>query len=138
MNIIENSVQYCINFLSIIRKIAAELHLTPSQILCVYVIPFRGITQSDLAKKLSIDISTLSRNLDKLIMLNIIHKQPSVTDKRSYKISLTEKGEGIYNQFNSMIKNQLAGSFESLDLEVQDQFEEILNQLNWKLEFINK
>ena len=68
MNIIENSVQYCINFLSIIRKIAAELHLTPSQMLCIYVIPFRGITQSDLAKKLSIDISTLSRNLDKLII----------------------------------------------------------------------
>jgi len=138
MNIIENSVQYCINFLSIIRKIAAELNLTPSQILCIYVIPFRGISQSDLAKKLSIDISTLSRNLDKLIMLNIIHKHPSISDKRSYKICLTEEGEEIYNQFNSMIKKQLERHFESLDLEAQDQFEEILNQLNWKLELINK
>ena len=138
MNIIENSVEYCINLLSIIRKIAIKLNLTPSQLLCIYVIPFDGIAQSDLAKKLAIDISTLSRNLDKLIILQMVYKKSSMADKRSYKISLTPKGEDIYNQFNLIIKNKLEKQYGQLDLEDQDHFEEMLNKLNWQLELINK
>ena len=99
MNIIENSIEYCINFLAIIRKIANQLNLSPSQVLCIYAIPFNGVSQSDLAKKLSIDISTLSRNLDKLILLEIVKKTPSILDKRSFKVSLTHKGETIYKLF---------------------------------------
>ena len=138
MNIIENSIDFCINFLAVIRKIATKLHLTPSQVLCIYAIPFNGISQSDLAIKLSIDISTLSRNLDKLIKLNIISKKGSLLDRRSYKISLTDKGEELYNNFILTIKNKLNRSYNKLELEEYDQFEEILNKLNWQLELINK
>ena len=127
MNIIENSMEFCINFLAIIRKIATKLHLTPSQILCIYAIPFSGISQSDLAKKLSIDISTLSRNLEKLITLNIITKQSSLLDRRSYKISLTTKGVELYDIFNLTIKNKLNSTYNKLELDEYDQFEEILN-----------
>ena len=91
MNLVEISSNFCINYLAFIRRIGKKLNLTQSQALCLNAIPFNGISQSALARKLSIDISTLSRNLDKLLISNIINKQESSFDRRSFKILLTEK-----------------------------------------------
>ena len=138
MNIVEISFNFSINFLSLIRKIASMIDLTQSQVLCIYAIPFNGISQSNLAKKLSIDISTLSRNLDRLIQLNLIYKQSSSIDKRSFKILLTEKGDILYKKFHFIINDRLASSYNKLELNEQESLEEILNKLNWELELINK
>ena len=138
MNIVEISFNFSINFLSLIRKIASMIDLTQSQVLCIYAIPFNGISQSNLAKKLSIDISTLSRNLDRLIQLNLVYKQSSLIDKRSFKIMLTEKGDILYKKFNFIINDRLASSYNKLELNEQESLEEILNKLNWELELINK
>lgn len=138
MNIVEISFNFSINFLSLIRKIASMIDLTQSQVLCIYAIPFNGISQSNLAKKLSIDISTLSRNLDRLIQLNLVYKQSSLIDKRSFKILLTEKGDILYQKFNFIINDRLASSYNKLELNEQESLEEILNKLNWELELINK
>jgi len=138
MNVVEISFNFSINFLSLIRKIASMIDLTQSQVLCICAIPFNGISQSNLAKKLSIDISTLSRNLDRLIQLNLIYKQSSSIDKRSFKILLTEKGDILYKKFNFIINDRLASSYNKLELNEQESLEEILNKLNWELELINK
>ena len=138
MNIIEITNSFCFNYLSCIRRAANKLNITTSQILCLYSIPFEGITQSDLAKKLSIDISTLSRNLDKLILLDIVYKTSSKLDRRSYKISLTPQGEKLYLEFNVIINKEIESIYNKLELEEYDKFHEILNKLNWQLELINK
>ena len=75
MNIIELSNDFCIAYFSVFRKVANALGLTQAQALCVCSIPFEGLSQSGLSKKLSIDLSTLSRNLDRLIDKNIIKKK---------------------------------------------------------------
>jgi len=138
MNIIEITNSFCFNYLSCIRRSANKLNITTAQILCMYAIPFEGINQSDLAKKLSIDISTLSRNLDKLISLDIVYKTSSNLDRRSYKISLTSQGEKLYLEFNIIIKKEIESIYNKLELEEYDQLQEILNKLNWQLELINK
>ena len=138
MNIVEITNSFCFNYLSCIRRAANKLNITAAQILCLYSIPFEGITQSDLAKKLSIDISTLSRNLDKLILLDVVYKASSKLDRRSYKISLTPQGEKLYLEFNVIINKEIESIYHKLELEEYDQFHEILNKLNWQLELINK
>ena len=138
MNIVEITNSFCFNYLSCIRRATNRLNITPAQILCLHAVPFKGISQSDLAKKLSIDISTLSRNLDKLILLDIVYKTSSNIDRRSYKISLTSQGEELYLQFNDIIKEEIETIYDKLELEEYDQILEILNKLNWQLELINK
>ena len=138
MNIVEITNSFCFNYLSCIRRAANRLNITTAQILCLHAVPFKGISQSALAKKISIDISTLSRNLDKLILLDIVYKTSSNIDRRSYKISLTSQGEELYLQFNDIIKEEIETIYDKLELEEYDQMLEILNKLNWQLELINK
>jgi len=138
MNLIELSNDFSLNYLACIRRTAKNFKLSLSQSVCLQSIPFDGISQSQLAKKLSIDISTLSRNIDHLISLNIIDKKHSSLDKRSYQINLTENGQNLYKQFNQALNNQLESVYESLDYIEKDQMSEILNKINWQLEVINK
>ena len=75
MNLVELSNDFSLNYLACIRRTASEFKLSLSQSLCLQSIPFDGISQSQLAKKLSIDISTLSRNITHLISLDIVSKK---------------------------------------------------------------
>tara|TARA_Y100000817_G_scaffold269719_1_gene227433 strand:+ start:862 stop:1278 length:417 start_codon:yes stop_codon:yes gene_type:complete len=138
MNIIELSNDFCITYFSVFRRVANALGLTQAQALCICSIPFEGLSQSELSKKLSIDLSTLSRNLDRLIDKNIIKKKISGIDKRSYRINLTAKGNGLQKKINSVIFIQLKECFQSISIEESNQFEEILNKLNWQLELLNQ
>jgi len=138
MNIIELSNDFCQNYLACIRRASNILKVTHTQAICLQTIPFRGISQAELAKKLNIDISTLSRNLDKLIKLQLINKESSLSDKRSFNISLTENGQKLYNKFNVIISEELGKVYDMLELEERDQFETILNKINWQLELLNK
>ena len=138
MNLIEISISFCINYLACLRRIATKLGLTQSQALCLNAIPFNGISQANLAKKLSIDISTLSRNLDKLKSLDLIDKTSSNIDRRSYQITLNTKGEKLFKKINNLLFEELNPIYAKLDLNDQDILEEGLNTLNWGIELLNK
>ena len=138
MNLTELSSIFCQNYLFCLRKASQDLKITLSQALCLITIPFDGISQSKLAKKLNLDISTLSRNLNNLIKIGIIKKENSDFDKRSYKISLTKSGHQKYKDLTEMVQNNLNTLFNSLDIHEKDQMVELLNKLNWKFELLNK
>ena len=138
MNLIELSTDFCQRYLSCLKRASSTLKLTQSQSLCLNAVPFKGISQTDLANKLSLDLSTLSRNLDKLSDREFISKKTSSHDKRIIKIHLTDKGENIYTQLNNLIANDLYKVFHAFDLDEQDQIEEILNKINWQFDLLNK
>jgi len=138
MNIIEISNNFCFNYFSCLRKASSSIGITQSQAICIFAIPFSGISQSNLSKKLSIDLSTLSRNLDKLVKKNLVDKSISLIDKRSYKVSLTNKGMQMQQKFNKQVVHQLSECFASLSVEEHNQLEELLNKINWKLELHNQ
>ena len=138
MNLIELSSIFCQNYLFCLRKASQNLNITLSQALCLIAIPFDGISQSKLAKKLNLDISTLSRNLNNLIKLDLIIKEKSDFDNRSYKICLSNNGNKQYREIMDMVQNNLNTSFHSLEINEKDQMVEILNKLNWQFELLNK
>tara|TARA_Y100001949_G_C15879816_1_gene283292 strand:- start:382 stop:801 length:420 start_codon:yes stop_codon:yes gene_type:complete len=134
MNIIEQTNDFCINYLKCVKKAANSLWITQSQALCIQAIPFDGISQTDLATKLSLDLSTLSRNLDKLSKIHLIEKVVSAFDKRSYKITLTTRGQNIYQQLNDKINNYFLNIYSKLDMQEIDKMVDILNKINWEFE----
>jgi len=134
MNFIIQYNEFCLNYLRCIKKIANSFSLTQSQVLCIKSIPFDGISQNNLANSLSLDISTLSRNLDKLKTMQIIMKEQSLADKRSSIITLTSKGKVIYNQIINSIQNNISQILLNVDINDLEYFIEILNKINWEFE----
>ena len=66
MNLTDLLVDVTIETNAAIRTIASKLSLTASQAYHLLLIPFDGIPMSELAKKLGLDSSTLTRNISNL------------------------------------------------------------------------
>ncbi|MBI44845.1 MAG: hypothetical protein CMG66_01620 [Candidatus Marinimicrobia bacterium] len=133
MNLSELLINLHINILYFLRLIAKKNHLSIQQVLCVYSIPIDGITQTNLANSLAIDVSTLSRNLDKLLLLNIIYKRSVPEDERFVKIFLTSYGKTIFkhiiHDLNVYCKHMNL-NHNNLD---NQSIVDSLSQLNWNL-----
>ena len=133
MNIPELLINLHINILYFLRLIAKNHQLSIQQLLCIYSIPVDGITQTNLADSLSVDVSTLSRNLDKLLLLNIIYKRSIPRDARFVKIFLTSYGTTIFshivNDLNTYC-NHMELNQNNLD---NQSIADSLSQLNWNI-----
>ena len=135
MNLSELAIDLYTNIFFIIKKVAKNHNISSSQLLCLHVIPSEGIAQSELAEILCLDLSTLSRNLDKLIVKQLVVKNISLFDSRKQTVFLTDDGEKLY--LNTL--NDLSSSLNSLhDFSHSSSYdiESIMNhitQFNWLL-----
>ena len=108
--------------------------MTQSQVLCIKSIPYDGISQINLSYKLSLDLSTVSRNLDKLKNMKIINKSKLKHDQRSSIITLTNKGKKIYKEIIVTFENDINQLILNIDHDDIDYLTEILNKINWEFE----
>tara|TARA_Y100001970_G_scaffold277330_1_gene381334 strand:- start:3620 stop:4021 length:402 start_codon:yes stop_codon:yes gene_type:complete len=99
------------NFTSIIRKISRKHNITLSQALILLNISLRGTSMSGLANRLGLDPSTVTRNIEKLELRNLLYREKSITDTRVINVyksnegnrisdSIEQKAESILNQFS--------------------------------------
>jgi len=134
MNLAELIAALYTNLLFVIKKIAKKNCISSSQLICIYAIPSEGISQSELAKILCLDLSTLSRNLDKLINRKLIIKSNSSLDSRKQNIFLTDNGEKLYieilNDLNQLLNILYDFSDDSDNL---DSIINAISQFNWFL-----
>ena len=137
MNLSEQSTDFFKNYLRLFRKNIKQYNLTESQALCLISIPFNGISQTRLSHNLSLNISTVSRNLSHLIKVDLIIKKKSNQDIRSYNISLSDKGKKIYTKINKSIDNHFYNIYTKLDLNEKDLLNDLLNKINWQFELQN-
>ena len=131
MNIGELILKLHRNVLHEIKSVSKLNQITASQCLCIISIPYDGISQTNLAKKLSVDISTLSRNLDKLYNKKLINKQSDYPDKRISKIFLTNDGYSLNSKLINDLNNNLF--FLMNNNLINQNFIDQLSKLNWEL-----
>ena len=133
MNISELLITLHVNMLHPLKLIAKKNKLSIQQVLCIYSIPLGGITQTSLAEFLSVDVSTLSRNLKKLELQNIIIKCSVKEDDRFFKIYLSDYGIDLFNN----ILYDLTCYVENLNLDTDsNDFQHIIDNLlnlNWHI-----
>ena len=115
MNLSEQSCDFFKNYLRLFRENIKQYNLTESQALCLISVPFDGISQTRLSHNLSLNLSTVSRNLSHLIKLDLIIKKKSNQDIRSYNIILSDKGKKIYTKINKSIDNHFYNICTKLD-----------------------
>ena len=137
MNFLVQYNEFCLNYLKSIKKIARSLSLTQSQILCINSIPFDGISQINLSKKLALDLSTMSRNLKKLQDRKIINKEKSNYDSRSSIVTLTQKGKKVYKEIFNMMHGEMNDILLKINIDDIDYLTEVINQINWEIELNN-
>ena len=115
MNITENLSDISLHYFALVRQLSSKFELTLSQALVVLYIPFEGITISELSQKLGIDISTMTRNIQRIEKKELITREKNLNDRRSTKLLLSKRGTDISN---------------SLTLEISQHIENILNKYN--------
>ena len=133
MKLSELLIELHIHYLYPIRQVGTLNNITTSQLLCIIAIPYNGISQSDLARKLSLDISTLSRNLEKLVNKNIIIKKASTKDRRSSIIILTNEGKAIYEKLTLELEQNFNDIYNNLEFKDVEALTDAIQKINWEL-----
>ena len=101
--------------------------LTYSQTLAMISIPDDGIEMSELAWKLGLDNSTVTRQIIRLEKKNWVERKRSQRDQRAIEVFLTDKGALIQHDIEKEIDN----IGEKIKTEVEkDQNEALLQSLS--------
>ena len=133
MSIIENLSELSLQYFALVRQLSSKFELTLSQTLILLSIPFDGITISDLSEKLGIDISTMTRNIQRIEKKKLITRLPNPNDKRSIKLFLSKRGSTLNNSINSEISISLETILDKYDLKISNQIKNNLETLSWDI-----
>ena len=138
MNIPELLTDLTIHYNALIRNAASQLNLTVSQAFHLLSIPHDGIPMSQLAHKLGLDASTLTRNIQKLEKMELIKRSQESYDKRVQKAVLTEKGEEMIELLDESLQEMNNTFMEQIDLDSQENITDILEKIVWAMDCIRE
>ena len=123
---------------ALIRNAASQLSLTASQAFHLLSIPQDGIPMSQLAHKLGLDTSTLTRNIQKLEKMGLIKRNQDSYDKRIQKAVLTEKGEEKVELLEESLEDMNYAFMEQIDSDSQESITDILEKIVWAMDRIRE
>jgi len=75
----------------------------------------------ELSSVLGLDPSTLSRNINNMVNLGLVNRYVKPKDRRYVTLTLTEKGQAIYETLNTIYNNHYKRIFELIPEENQRQ-----------------
>ncbi len=88
-----------------------------------------SLRMKDLAKKMGVTTGTLTVMIDRLEQQGLLKRTPHETDRRSYLIALTEKGQGLFaehHQYHLHLTEEITAT---LSLEEQTLFSAVLEKI---------
>ena len=138
MTIIENLSELSLQYFALLRQISSKYELTLSQSLILLSTPFDGITISELSDKLGIDISTMTRNIQRIEKKKLIQRNQNPDDKRSIKIELSKRGSTLAESINFEISNNIQKIINQYDLNISNQIKNNLENLSWDMYLFRK
>ena len=81
----------------------------------------KSLSVNELAEKMNLDKSTVSRQVEKLVQEEIVERITAIEDRRRVNISLSPKGASIYTTMNKAMNEQFQTAFRQIptkDLEI--------------------
>jgi len=138
MSITEHLSDVSLNYFALLRKLSSKFDLTLSQSLLLLYVPFDGVTISDLSDKLGVDISTMTRNIQRIEKIGLIKRSKNLDDKRSIKLHLSNRGKKIITLLNDEITNNLSPILKKYDFEKIEKIKSSLESLGWDLYLFRK
>ena len=115
----------------ITRQAATKYNISFAQAQFLLKVPSEGISISELSNLIGIDISTMSRNVNKLELLALIERKRDSDDGRTFRLSLTPSGVEIVDLLFAEIDARSTEVLSTIPLETQERIGDVLEQLNW-------
>ena len=116
---------------AITRQAASKHNISFAQAQFLLRMPSEGISMSELSNLIGIDISTMSRNVNKLEFLKLVKREKDSDDRRTFKLSLTPSGIEIVDLLISEIDAYATKILLTIPLDIQKRLGDVLEQLNW-------
>jgi DNA-binding MarR family transcriptional regulator len=88
------------------------------------------ISLNELSEALSIDTSTLSRQIQQLVESGMVNRLPDPKDRRYVILSLTQKGEEQYREIAKTMEDYILGIFQNVPPDKKAQVLESLQILS--------
>ena len=121
---------------ALLRASASQFNLTSSQAFHLLSIPYAGTSMSGLAKKLGLDTSTLTRNIQKLEALTYVKREKDSYDKRVQIVMLTQRGRDLVVVLEESLNNIVHEILANINLNIQEHLITVLESLNWSIDSI--
>lgn len=88
----------------------------------------------DLAAILRIDVSTASKVVEELVKKDYVKREPSILDRRSVQINLTDKGKVIFDQIERDMDNIFERILSFIEPSKQNEFLDFISLYNGAIE----
>lgn len=112
-----------------------KIDMTQSELHIFHLIKHhQGISLKEVAKQLAISPSAVTQIVNKLIKKDFLQKEQSTSDKRSIKLSLSEKSRKIGRKIKADVFKQFYPIFDSLSDEELVKYLELSKKLSNKTE----
>tara|TARA_A100001011_G_C13644008_1_gene568902 strand:- start:11 stop:415 length:405 start_codon:yes stop_codon:yes gene_type:complete len=116
------------NFIIILRKLSSEKGITVQQALILFHVTAGGLSMSNLAAELGLDPSTITRNVEKLELKQLIFRERCAEDSRKVNIFKSKNGFDIGSSIE-----QAANEILSKSSSKPNTLKNLLQKLNWNL-----
>ena len=131
MLMLENLNDLNLYYTITLRKLALKNNITFEQAKFLTNIPYDGAILTGFAKKLGIDNSTLTRNIEKLIVLDLVKIKKSELDQRKKILKLSSFGIQIVKELEKSFSKELTEIKKYLSSDDILKIKNSLEKLNW-------
>ena len=118
---------------ALIRVVAAQQGLHPSQAYILFTVPIEGISMTGLAQRLGLDVSTVSRVIDTMVRDGSVRRDRSTEDRRVSKVVLTDTGRQTYSRLSKSLDREVRLVLDTMSIEDRERLGQRLERLNWLL-----
>jgi DNA-binding MarR family transcriptional regulator len=99
---------------------------------------FNGISNSELAKNLTLHVSTCSILVNKLIKKGLVEKTRSPTDERRIVLTITSKGKQLMAKAPKSPEGAIPSTLKKLNIEELEELNTVLTKFAKKMKVLNK
>jgi DNA-binding MarR family transcriptional regulator len=99
---------------------------------------FNGISNSELAKNLTLHVSTCSILVNKLIKKGLVEKTRSSTDERRIVLTITSKGKQLMAKAPKSPEGAIPSTLKKLNIEELEELNKVLTKFARKMKVLNK
>lgn len=99
---------------------------------------FNGISNSELAKNLTLHVSTCSILVNKLIKKGLVEKTRSPTDERKIVLTITSKGKQLMAKAPKSPEGAIPSTLKKLNIEELEELNTVLTKFAKKMKVLNK
>ena len=90
-------------------------------------------SMSEIGKDLAVDLSTLTRIVDKLVKKNLIVRKPDLEDRRVVRVTMSRKGRAIGEKFKQEHKEKVKSILKQMMPEERNTFLNLLETIHTRI-----